>query len=54
MRNRNILHFLKRVTALVLVLTIFSVIPKYSRCEEPDFSSATQTHSLISPHQNDI
>ncbi len=54
MNNKNILHFLKRATALMLVLTIFAAIPKYRRCEEPELSSATQNHSLIFPHQNGI
>ncbi len=51
MKNKNILHFLKRVTALVLVLTIFSVIPKYSRCEEKP-ADQISFHSIISLPQN--
>lgn len=54
MKNKNNFRVFKRVTALVLALTIFSVIPKYRRCEEPEPFSTTQTHSFISPHQNGI
>lgn len=54
MKNRNCFNLLKRVTALVLALTIFSVIPQYSRCEEPEPVSGIEIHSLTSPLQNDI
>ena len=54
MNNKNILHFLKRATARMLVLTIVAAIPKYRRCEEPELFSSIKIHSLTFHPQNDI
>lgn len=46
MKNKNNFRVFKRVAALVLALTIFSVIPQYRRCDEKPVDQIS-IHSII-------
>ncbi|MDE7415608.1 MAG: hypothetical protein K2N44_04725 [Lachnospiraceae bacterium] len=54
MKYKNNINLIKKITALVLALTILFGSPQHSHCSEPEHSSIADTHSLIIPHQNDI
>lgn len=46
MKNKNYNNLFKSITAFVLALTIFSVIPQYRRCDEKP-ADQISIHSII-------